>query len=236
LVKLYHPDRNPDKVDWAEEKMRSLIRAYETLVDDRQRVIYDRELHMQSRGLSFAERMKRKDHDDRAQSKLVLHYLLQGEADRAVELHEKLRLERIAFSLEDHLDDRDYLDSLFLLGEAYEERRQWRTAARYYWEAYQREKSVRKRFFFEEVKDRLRVLFSQRLIRGAAPEDALQNYRRALSLGIAKRDAAIIYKKIAALEVRLGNRSEAVDALDQAKKLCPGMKTIDEMRRRIAGS
>ena len=237
LVKVYHPDRNPRRLAWAKGRMQQLLRAYDVLSDDRHRMIYDHTVRAQQTGMSFVERMTRQKDDLRAQSKLVLHHLLEGEFDRAIELHERLVLRRPAFSLAQHLDERDYLDSLFLLGEAYEARQQWRTALRFYWQAYEREQAgPRKRYFFDELKDRLRVLFSQRLVRGLAPEDVLRNYRRALALGISKRDAALIYKKIASVESRLGRRGEAVKALNKAKVLCPGMKTIDLMKKKIAGT
>jgi len=237
LVKIYHPDKNPHRIEWAEAKMRELIQAYRVVSDDTQRLLYDRLLGRRGEFQSFAERMAARHDDLAAQAKLVLHYLLEGEFDDAIDLHEQLMLRRATFCMGDHLDDRDYLDSLFLLGEAYEGRRQWHTAARFYWEAYEREKSgPKKRYFFEELRDRLRVLFSQRLIQGLSPEDALKHYRRALPLCIANRDAALIYKKMAALHTRLGQRLDAIEALDKARRLCPGMKAIEVMRKKIAGT
>jgi tetratricopeptide (TPR) repeat protein len=224
-------------VQWAEVKLRELLRAYEVLSDAKQRFAYDRKLRARSGGMSFVERMMRKRDDHTAQAKLILHFLLEGEFERAIDLHESLLLRYATFSMAEHLDDRDYLDSLFLLGEAYEGREQWRTAARFYWEAYELEQSgPHKRYFFEELKDRLRIIFSQRLIRGLSPEDALKNYRRALALGIGNRDAALIYQKIAAIQSRLGRPDEAVKALNKAQNLCPGMKTIDLLKIKIAGN
>jgi tetratricopeptide (TPR) repeat protein len=236
LAKIYHPDKNPGRSDWAQARTRELIDAYEILADERRRAVYDRRLGSRRPGLSFTERMRSQPHDLAAQSKLILHYLLKGDFDRGIELHEGHVLRRPTFSMVHHLEERDYLDALFLLGEAYEDRRQWRTALRYYWEVYELERSgPKRRFFFDELKDRLRVLFSQRLIRGLSPQDTLKNYRRAIALGIGNRDAALIYKKIAGVESQLGHETRAVEALDRAKKLCPGMKTLDDMRKKIAG-
>jgi molecular chaperone DnaJ len=38
----YHPDKNPDKREWAEAKFKELAEAYEILNDDRKREMYDR--------------------------------------------------------------------------------------------------------------------------------------------------------------------------------------------------
>ncbi|MHA1426282.1 MAG: molecular chaperone DnaJ [Candidatus Helarchaeota archaeon] len=38
----YHPDKNPDKREWAEEKFKELAEAYEILNDDNKRQLYDR--------------------------------------------------------------------------------------------------------------------------------------------------------------------------------------------------
>ncbi|NVM52575.1 MAG: molecular chaperone DnaJ [Candidatus Helarchaeota archaeon] len=37
----YHPDKNPDKREWAEEKFKELAEAYEVLNDERKRQMYD---------------------------------------------------------------------------------------------------------------------------------------------------------------------------------------------------
>jgi len=236
LVKVYHPDKNPQRVKWAEGQMRKLLDAYETISDGTRRAIYDRYLLARRAGMSFVERMSRKKDDLAAQSKLVLHYLLDGEFEAAIDLHERLARHRVTFSLGHYLGECDYLDSLFLLGEAYEQRRMWRTAVRFYWEAYERERTEpRKRYFFDELRDRLRVIFSQRLVRGLAPEDALKNYRRALGMCSSGRDAALVHKKIAILQNRLGRPADAVESLNKAKQLCPNMKTIDAVRASIAG-
>ncbi len=38
----YHPDKNPDKREWAEEKFKEIAEAYEILNDDQKRQLYDR--------------------------------------------------------------------------------------------------------------------------------------------------------------------------------------------------
>jgi molecular chaperone DnaJ len=38
----YHPDKNPDKREWAEEKFKEIAEAYEILNDDQRRQLYDR--------------------------------------------------------------------------------------------------------------------------------------------------------------------------------------------------
>ena len=44
LVKKYHPDRNKGRGKWAEEKVRQIIEAYDTLKDADERASYDRRL------------------------------------------------------------------------------------------------------------------------------------------------------------------------------------------------
>ena len=42
LAVKYHPDKNPDKREWAEEKFKELAEAYEVLNDERKKQMYDR--------------------------------------------------------------------------------------------------------------------------------------------------------------------------------------------------
>lgn len=41
LAMQYHPDKNPDKREWAEEKFKEIAEAYEILSDDQKRQLYD---------------------------------------------------------------------------------------------------------------------------------------------------------------------------------------------------
>lgn len=59
LVQIYHPDKNPDRLEWATEKMRSLNAARETLIDPIKRTHYEstqrkvRSVQKSSRVLKF---------------------------------------------------------------------------------------------------------------------------------------------------------------------------------------
>ncbi len=41
LAKKYHPDKNSDNQEWAEEKIKLVIKAYKTLIDSKLREHYD---------------------------------------------------------------------------------------------------------------------------------------------------------------------------------------------------
>ena len=41
LLKIYHPDKNPDKIEWATEQTQMLNLAHEILSDDEKRANYD---------------------------------------------------------------------------------------------------------------------------------------------------------------------------------------------------
>lgn len=49
-AKKYHPDCNPDKKEWAEEKFKEVSEAYEVLIDPEKRALYDRYGHEGVRG------------------------------------------------------------------------------------------------------------------------------------------------------------------------------------------
>ena len=83
LVKIYHPDKNPKRTEWAETRMREVLEAYRGVSDEQHRLAYDRGLRSRRNGLSFVERLTQRADDFGAQSKLVLHYLLQGDPDEA---------------------------------------------------------------------------------------------------------------------------------------------------------
>jgi curved DNA-binding protein CbpA len=232
LAKKYHPDTNPKGGRSAAKKLERVIAAYRVLGNERERARYD--VLMQS-SPSFQQEAKRTEArtlKERAEE--ILADLLSGQGRRALALYDQLQA-RGRFDLAQHLEVKDYLDCVFLLAEQCERANRFREAAQLYEELYEREKEPpRQRYFFEEVKARIKKLYSRKLPRDAqSAEEEIACYERILKFDLDKSEKAFILKKIAEVHCRVGDERRAKEIFSEALKLKPGLKGTATIRESL---
>lgn len=230
MAKKYHPDRNSHRTAWAEQKTRLLIEAYRILSDARKRLEYDMELQRDpeaARKKFWArwEKARREDPSAAGKMKLVLHYLLTERGAEAMELYKEIRSRNGRLDLRPLMNDRDFLDCLFLLAEEFERTDNAQAAAEQYAEMY---KTLRKKparaYLHLEVRGRLYKLLTRILPRQAGRRDSMPFYRQALGLELSKSERAFVHKKLSECRLARGEREEALDSLRKAFELKPGLK------------
>lgn len=236
LAKKYHPDISPLEPEASHRRMFVLIEAYRVLGDDRKRAGYDRRFAVPRRPgpLTFRESLLRRSPEAPARALLVLYDLLGGRGEEAIDAYEDLR--RRAGAGADplaRLGPIDYLDCLFLLGEAYQARGRFAEAVRQYEEAL-REDARRPRLgrLRPEVIQRIRDILCRDLARPAAPRAAIGYYQKlSRDIPISRKDRAFCHKKIAEAYCDLGDPNRARAHLEEALRLhakLGGMKKIRE--------
>ena len=232
LAKEYHPDTTQDaNKEAASRQLKRVMAAYRVLSNERERARYDVLLQTQ---LSSTAKETADDRSVREMAGNVLEHLLEGEGDDALEVYDELT-DTEDFELRDHFSMRDYLDCLFLLAEEMEEVSRDREAAALYEELYEREKEPpRHRYFFEEVKVRLKKLYSRKLPRGAeSPVEEIQCYERILQFDVDRSEKAFILKKIAEVHLKVGETEKAKKVFQEALDLKPGLKGTATIRERL---
>lgn len=218
LAKRFHPDVNPHRQSWAAEQFRILVEAYETLTDVARRFIYDRKLDSLQRA-RWAPRARLNEAEQ------ILHDLLNGNAREAVDAYEAVIEQRGEFDLLQYFSLKDYLDCKFLLGEEYERQKRYREALEFYEEVYHEERQgPRLRYFFEEVRDRIRDIYCRNLARSASPAKALEYYKKVLACSLPRSDQAYVRKKMAERHFDLGDVNAAREQLSLAFQLKPNLK------------
>jgi curved DNA-binding protein CbpA len=234
-AKLLHPDLNRMKPIRAAEEFRLLIEAYEVLSNLEKREEYDRTLGEKPEAFGFDYRMflKRRKNDMVSQSRLILHDLLRGRQDEALELFEALS-KRANFQLEVHLPREDMMDCFFLLAEAYENRGNLRKSFALYKIIYKMElEAPYFKHFMAEIVARLRNLTCGQMIRTYGPGETLPFLREAIDLNISRRDNAFFHKKMAEIHVDLGAWEEAQRCLELGLTLDPRLPGIKKLKDRI---
>jgi curved DNA-binding protein CbpA len=236
LVKKYHPDRNRRREDWANRRVRLVLEAYRTLGNAQHRLAYDR-----ARGFHASPpkppRTQAAAHRPATlfdHARMVLLDLMAGNGAAAVASYERLCRDHAGFSLLSYLSERDYLDCHFLLGEEYERRGRFERSLEFYEEVYNEERSEpRLRYFFDEVRDRIRNIYCRELARSAPPRTAIAYYERLLSMGMGRSEDAFFHKKISECYCRIGDYPAAREALHRAFALKPGLKGTQKICLRL---
>jgi curved DNA-binding protein CbpA len=240
LAKKYHPDTSPLDPGASHRRMFLLIEAYRVLGDDRKRARYDRIFTVRpERGvLTFRESLLRRSHETRARVLLVLYDLLGGRGEEAIESYEELRRETgAAPDPLTRLGPIDYLDCLFLLGEAYQRKGRFVEAVRRYEDAL-REDARRPCLgrLRPEVIQRIRDILCRDLARAAAPRQAIDYYLKlSRDIPVSRQDRAFCHKKIAEAYCELGDREQALSYLEEALRLHAKLGGMKKIREKLQG-
>lgn len=235
LILEAHPDKNPDRPEWSEKRVRELIDAFDVLGDQEKRADLDRVLGVARRAEKrhdepFFYRKK----DPQARAMLILHHLLNKRPEVATALLTEMEGRLGSGFLAENLDRPDYLDCLFLLAEHYSETREYRTAARKFALLYACDKDSRfPRHYLSEVERRLKDLYLKKLPRVAETEEALDGLRAAKDFGLSKSEEVGRLRRLAEILSRLGRYTEARRELRRAIDLCPEDSTLLKVQASI---
>lgn len=236
LAMKFHPDRNRSAPRWAEDKIRLIIRAYDTLIDEENRTRYDSSLdrHL-GRPEGSPEEVSHGDpRDPSVQARNLLQFLLDEKYGDAIALYEEmLDSHGPQLSLRAYVSERDYLDCLFLLGEAYELQSNWTRSLEFYEKVYNLERERPARYFLEEVKERIRDIYCKSLARRSSPNQAISIYKKILDMDVPKKSEAYICKKIAENYYKLGNVKKSKDFLSRAFDLEPHLKGAQKICEKL---
>jgi curved DNA-binding protein CbpA len=197
LVLKAHPDKNPERTEWSERRIRELIQAYEVISNAEKRRRFDAEYRVRARTRPRAPKESVPffftKSDPRAMALRILYYLLHGRGADAVPLLDRLEAKYGPAFLREALDSRDYLDCLFLLGEYHLSKREYREALKRIRTIYLHERNARfPRHYLDAVVAYLKDLYLRKLPQALPPEEALYFIREAQELDLGKRDRSFL--------------------------------------------
>jgi len=166
LAKKYHPDKNCDNQEWAEEKIKLVIKAYKILIDSKLREHYDTTLQYRTnKPDTVPEKKEDRKNDINFEIKSILNDLVHNSGQSAIDKFETLNGRVQNFSLQKYLTGRDYLDCVFLLAEEYEKNKKYTLALKLYKNIYDLEKDkkndISHNYFFDETKSRIKKYIAQ---------------------------------------------------------------------------
>ncbi|TVR59076.1 MAG: J domain-containing protein [Spirochaetaceae bacterium] len=238
-AKELHPDvRSHDKN--AADKMRTLIHAYETLMDPIMRRQYDLTHRIMPAEFRFDYRaFLRAQTDATNRSKLIFFELLHSNPDDAIEIYESLLRTVPSYDLSEYMDREDYMDCAFLLAEEYERRDFFVRAYELYVSTVILEfESPYFRHFFEDVTSRLRSLVCHKMPGEVPVETASRFLTELLSLPLPRKDIAMYHKRLSEIFIETEQYRMAERHLKKAlaldKKLAGAKKIREKLDSRVA--
>jgi curved DNA-binding protein CbpA len=235
LAKKHHPDLNHHDPKTAEEHFRKIRDAFDTLINVETRRAYDQKLRttLSKTQNTYPEILKKRKDDPQAQARLVLYHLLNENYHDAIENYEEQLRRDPNFTMEEFLDEKDWLDAEFLLGEAYEAVGNWRKALAFYESVYMQESDSPIRFFLLEVKERIRDIYCKKIARRCNPIESIDIYTKVMDMGFNKKTEAYLHKKIAEAYFKAKDSSKAIRHLNIAFNLEPKLKGAQKICEKL---
>lgn len=239
LAKKYHPDKNRCNQTWAEEKIKLIIKAYNTLIDSAMRKDYDALLknifYAPDNGENNNKYPGKEGGELGSQAKIILYDLLNGNGERAIENFENIKRSVSDFTFYNYLAHRDCLDCMFLLAEEYERLGKFKIALNFYESVYRLGKNDTDTygFFSDETRNRIKKIYCKNLVKSASTQEAIEYYKIVLRMDIDNNERAFIYKKMAECHFKLGDYHNAAAHLNLALSLKPTLKGIYRIQTKL---
>jgi tetratricopeptide (TPR) repeat protein len=233
LAVRYHPDKNPDRRTWSEEKFRQIYAAYETLLAELERK--EREPDPVEKftfqGAKAEEPYFLKRNDPKSKSLTILHHLLNGQRADALNLYQEMLREHGIEFLSRYLARRDFLDCQFLVAEALEEKGNLHLAAALLGDIVRAESKRRFPWHYVPVViERLKDLYLRKLPRTSSPEQALKWYEESEALGLSDREKGRVAQGKAEAYLSLGKIRKAIRHFKEAQRMGNTSRSLDRLR------
>ncbi len=239
-VMATHPDKNPERREWSERRMREVVEAYEAIGDPTRRAEFDHAFRAYRRAVRPPPVKRSRPFffyktDPEARALLILHHLTHCEPEKAVEILWEMELRWGRRFLAESLDRKDYLDCLFLLGEHHLERKQFREAALRFREFYFAERGRRhRRHYFDQAARYLKDLYLRKLPRFVEPEDVLEYLAEIDELEFSPAEDRLRFVRRAEAYLRSGRADFARSVLEAARASYPNAKENASIEAMIA--
>ena len=230
-----HPDKNPQRREWAEHRIRLLIEAYEILGNDENRRVFDihRKAAAKIRGESKPFFFTRNTPGSRAL--LILFYLTNKEEKKGADLLLEMEEEFGDGFLREYLCREDYLDGLFLLAEYQIRQKNYLAAVERLRTFYHHDcRSKSPRHYFDQVIGHLRNLYLRKLPGVLAPVLLTTYLSEASEFNLKPADELLRLHLLAGAALDSGNLTIAHRAVETCGRLESESQDLVELQFRLA--
>lgn len=245
LATRYHPDKNLQNIEWAEERFKLVSEAYRLILEQ-----MDEAGAIKIDNTSFYHPAHYKDFESKIphywdtirnskepvdQVKLILHELEEQNDKAALKRYDQLASEMLAIDPLSLLEAKHYFDACLLLGEALEAALRYEDAVKYYAIYYQHNRILlHKRQFAEELKKKILQIYKLKICKNKEAQIAIKNYLRLLGqISFTNQEKAKLLKELVKLNIKVKNKAEALRLVDEVLRLDPKLKSMDKLVAKI---
>jgi hypothetical protein len=222
-----HPDKNPNRREWAETRIRELIVAFEVLSNEDSRRSFDLYIRASGRLRQDQEPFFFHRQTPGCRALLILHHLLKGRASEASDIVEEMEEEYGGSYLYDYLAHSDYLDCLFLLAEHHVREKNFLAASQRLRTFYHLEcRAQNPRHYLDQVLDLLRDLYLRRLPKLLEPLLQVTYLLEAAEFRLGKKDEIRRLSLLAEMAARSGNPPVARASIDRLYQMAPELPEL----------
>lgn len=243
VASKYHPDKNLQNKQWAEEKFKLVSEAYRLIIDQFQSPITSEfegaEAFYSSENFKYYEsqipnywRSIQNSKNPNEKIALLLHELEIENYKEGLRLYDQMVDEMMYIDPLSLLESDSYFDACFLLAEALEKDRRYLKALEYYTIYYQHIRIfLHKRDFAEELKGKIVKLCKSKVCKLKSKSEIIQHHLRMLSqISFTNKERAKILKDLVLLHLENNELDNAIDAYNEAKKLDPKLNGLRHVK------
>jgi tetratricopeptide (TPR) repeat protein len=246
VASKYHPDKNLQNKQWAEEKFKLVSEAYRLIIDQFQSTItsefdgadafYNSEnfKNFESKIPNYWDTI-RNNKDPNDQVVLMLHELEAENYKEGLKLFDRMAEEMVTIDPLSLLESKNYFDACYLLAEALDKDRRYLKALEYYAIYYQHIRIfLHQRDFAQELKDKIVKTYKTKVCRLKNKSDCIQYYLRLLSqVSFTNKEKAKILKDMVKLYLENNEFDKAVATIEEALKLDPRLTGLKQIKTQL---
>jgi len=243
VASKYHPDKNPNDKEWAEEKFKLVSEAYRLLIDQFQSPITSEfegiSSFYNSESFKFYEsqipnywRSIQNSKNPNEKVLLMLHELETENYKEGLRIYDQMVDEMVYIDPLSLLEPNNYFDACYLLAEALEKDRRYLKSMEYYTIYYQHIRILlHKRDLAKEIKAKIIKIFKNKVCRSRSKSEIIKCYLRLLShISFTNQEKAKFLKELVLLYLETNHLDNAIDAYKEAKKLDPKLNGLRHVK------
>lgn len=243
VASKYHPDKNLQNKQWAEEKFKLVSEAYRLIIDQFQSPITSEfegaEAFYSSENFKYYEsqipnywRSIQNSNNPNEKIILLLHELETENYKEGLRLYDRMVDEMVYIDPLSLLESNNYFDACFLLAEALEKDRRYLKALDYFTIYYQHIRIfLHKRDFAEELKGRIVKICKGKVCKLKSKSEIIHYHLRMLSqISFTNKERAKILKELVLLHLENNELDNAIEAYNEAKKLDPKLNGLKHVK------
>lgn len=245
LAARYHPDKNLQNQQWAEEKFKLVSEAYRLILEQIDSLtspefdaasIYKPESYKayESKIPNYWDTI-RNSKDPVDQIKIILHELEKQNRRQGLKLYDQLAVEMAGIDPLSLLNSDTYFDACLLLAEAMELDQRYGQAVDYYAIYYQHNRIIlHKRLFANEIKEKIIQLYKLKICKNQNTMVAINGYLRLLGqITFSNKEKAKLLKDLVKLYIKEKQNAVALRTIEQIKTLDPKTKGLEKLILKI---